>query len=124
MGEVLAHVSGFRGEATGRLHGKMPFFLKDGRELRFRDAYLFSTPGETGRVRVSDPGPILDSLALGGVPEDTRDNLAKALGNLDYTVLRVVLRRGEKGAFALSLMLRGSATCGKTTVPVNFDVSL
>ena len=122
-GEVLAHVSGFRGEATGRLHGKIPFFLKDGRELRFRDAYLFSTPGETGRVHVADPGPILDNLALGGVPEDTRDNLAKALGNLDYTVLRVVMRRGEEGASSLSLMLRGSATCGKTTVPVNLDVT-
>ena len=122
-GEVLARVSGFRGEATGRLHGKIPFFLKNGRELRFRDAYLFSTPGETGHVRVADPGPILDNLALGGVPEDTRDNLAKALGNLDYTVLRVVLRRGEESASSLSLMLRGSATCGKTTVPVNLDVT-
>jgi hypothetical protein len=123
-GEVLAHVSGFRGEATGRLHGKMPFFLKDGRELRFRDAYLFSTPGETGRVRVADPGPILDNLAIGGVPKDTRDNLAKALGNLDYTVLRVVLRRGDEvGDSSLSLMLRGSATSGKTTVPVNLDVT-
>jgi len=123
-GEVLAHVSGFRGEATGRLHGKMPFFLKDGRELRFRDAYLFSTPGETGRVRVADPGPILDNLAIGGVPKDTRDNLAKALGNLDYTVLRVVLRRGDEvGNSSLSLMLRGSATSGKTTVPVNLDVT-
>ena len=122
-GKVLAHMSGFRGEATGRLHGKIPFFLKDGRELRFRDAYLFSTPGEAGRVRVADPGPILDNLALGGVPKDTRDNLANALGNLDYTVLRMVLRRGEKGASSLSMMLRGSATSGKTTVPVNLDVT-
>ena len=122
-GEVLSHVSGFRGEATGRLHGKMPFFLKDGRELRFRDAYLFSTPGETGRVRVADPGPILDNLALGGVPEDARENLAKALGNLNYTVLRVVLRRGKEGGSSLSLMLRGSANSGNTAVPVNLDVT-
>lgn len=122
-GKVLAHVSGFRGEATGRLHGKIPFFLKDGRELRFRDAYLFSTPGETGSVHVADPGPILENLALGGVPEDTRANLAKALGNLDYTVLRVMLHRGEGGASSLSLMLRGSASSGNTTVPVTLDVT-
>ena len=47
-GEALSHVSGFRGRATGRLHGKLPFFLKDGREFRLRNAYLFSTPGEEG----------------------------------------------------------------------------
>jgi hypothetical protein len=123
-GEVLAHISGFRSEATGRLHGKLPFFLKDGRELRFRNAYLFSTPGETGNVRIADASPILNNLALGGVPEDTRDNLAKALGNLDYTVLRVVLRRDEDGSgSSLSLMLKGTATSGKTTVPVNLDVT-
>ena len=123
-GAVLSHISGFRGEATGRLHGKMPFFLKDGRELRFRDAYLFSTPGETGNVRIADASPILDNLALGGVPEDTRANLAKALCNLDYTVLRVVLRRDvDGGDSSLSLMLRGSATSGETTVPVNLDVT-
>ena len=123
-GAVLSHISGFRGEATGRLHGKLPFFLKDGRELRFRDAYLFSTPGETGNVRIADASPMLDNLALGGVPEDTRANLAKALRNLDYTVLRVVLRRDEDGGdSSLSLMLRGSATSGATTVPVNLDVT-
>ena len=93
-------------------------------ELRFRDAYLFSTPGETGNVRIADASPILDNLALGGVPEDTRANLAKALCNLDYKVLRVVLRRDEDGGdSSLSLMLRGSATSGETTVPVNLDVT-
>ena len=123
-GKVLSHVSGFRGEATGRLHGKLPFFLRNGRELRFRDAYLFSTPGEKGKVRVADAGPILENLARGGVPEDTRDNLSRALANLDYTVLRIELRRGA-GAddSSLALKLEGSAAQGRTTVPVNLDVT-
>ena len=123
-GNVLSHVASFRGEATGRLHGKFPFFLKNGSELRLRDAYLFSTPGETGNVRVLDASPILDNLALGGVPDDDRANLAKALANLDYTVLRVMLHRDEDGdGSSLSLMLKGSATSGKTTVPVNLNVT-
>ncbi|MBR2837258.1 MAG: YdbH domain-containing protein [Kiritimatiellae bacterium] len=123
-GKVLAHVSGFRGEATGRLHGKLPFYLRNGRELRFRNSYLFSTPGETGNVRVADPGPILDSLAAGGVSEEVRGNLSKALANLDYTVLRVELRRGEAGEdSSLRLKLVGSAAQGKTKVPVNLDVT-
>ena len=123
-GAVLSRVSGFRGEATGRLHGKLPFFLKGGRELRFKNAYLFSTPGEIGKVRIDDARPIMENLALGGVPEDVRGNLAKALGNLDYNVLRVELQRGEKGGdSALALKLRGWATHEKTTVPVSLDVT-
>ena len=123
-GEVLKRIRGFNGEATGRLHGKLPFYLKDGKTLRFKDAYLFSTPGEPGKVRIADATPILDNLALGGVTEDARDNLSKALANLDYTVLKVQLRRGEgNGDSSLSLKLEGSATHGKTTVPVNINVT-
>ena len=123
-GEVLKRIKGFSGEATGRLHGKLPFYLKDGKTLRFKDAYLFSTPGETGKVRIANATPILDNLALGGVTKDARDNLSKALSNLDYTVLNVKLRRGENGNDStLSIKLSGSATHGKTTVPVNLDVT-
>lgn len=123
-GYVLKRIKGFSGEATGRLHGKLPFYLRDGKTLRFKDAYLFSTPGETGKVRIADATPILDNLALGGVTEDDRKNLAKALADLDYTVLKVQLRRGEGGDdSSLSMKLEGSATHGKTTVPVRLDVT-
>ncbi|MBQ3344590.1 MAG: YdbH domain-containing protein [Kiritimatiellae bacterium] len=123
-GEVLARVSGFRGEATGRLHGKLPFYLKDGKELRLRNAYLFSTPGETGKVRIADARPMLDKLAMGGVSEDVRGNLSKALANLDYTVLRVQLRRGEREEdSSLGLKLEGTASQGGATVPVNLNVT-
>ena len=107
------------------LFRKIPFFLKDGKQFRFRNAYLFSTPGETGKVRVADSRPILDNLALGGVPEDVRGNLAKALANLDYTVLRVELKRdyADDSNSSLGLVLQGSATSGKTTVPVNLNVT-
>ena len=123
-GEVLARVSGFRGEATGRLHGKLPFYLKDGKELRLRNAYLFSTPGETGKLRVADARPMLENLAMGGVPEDVRGNLSKALANLDYKVLKVQLRRGETSEdSSLELKLEGSASQSGTTVPVNLNVT-
>lgn len=123
-GEVLSLIKGFHGEATGRMHGKLPFYLRDGKELRIRNAYLFSTPGEKGKVRIDNANPILDNLAYGGVSEDVRGNLAKALANLDYTVLKVMLRRSEgNDSSALSLKLEGTATHGRTTVPVNLDVT-
>ena len=123
-GKALSHLSCFHGDASGRLHGKLPFFLKDGRTLRLRDAYLFSKPGETGKVRVVDASPILDNLELGGVPKAQRDNLAKALADLDYKVLKVELRRGaDNEDSALQLKLEGTATEGSVTVPVVLDVT-
>ena len=123
-GQVLSHLSAFRGEATGRLHGKLPFFLKGNGELTLRDAYLFSKPGETGKVRLADAAPVLDNLALAGLPELERGNLAKALADLDYTVLKLELRHGKARDVAeLPLKLEGTATRGKTTVPVNIDVT-
>ncbi len=123
-GEVLARVSGFRGEATGRLHGKLPFYLRDGKRLSIDNAYLFSKPGDTGTVRISDASPILDNLALAGVSEADRNNLSKALANLDYSVMKVELIRGARGEVsALPLMIEGTATSGKTTVPVKLNVT-
>jgi len=123
-GKVLSHVSAFRGDATGRLHGKIPFFLKDGKTIRIRSAYLFSTPGETGKVRIADAAPIIGNLALAGLPEPQRDNLANALADLDYTVLKVEFRRGEgEEDPSLPLTIEGTATRGATTVPVNINVT-
>lgn len=123
-GEILAHISAFNGTATGRLHGKLPFFLKDGKKLHLKDSYLFSTPGTTGTMRITNAQPILDNLAVAGVPEAERANLAKALANLDYKVLKVELVRGEDGEdSALALNIEGTSTCGKTTVPVKLDVT-
>lgn len=123
-GEVLSHVPGFHGEATGSLHGKIPFFLKNGRELHLKNSYLFSKPGETGVMRISDATPILDNLALTGIATEDRANLSDALANLDYKVLKMELLQDEKAdGFALALQLDGTATRGTTTVPVRLDVT-
>jgi len=123
-GEVLSCISAFHGKASGRLHGKLPFFLKDGKTIRFKDAHLFSTPGETGYMRIVDAQPILENLALAGVPEPERANLSKVLADLEYSVLKVELKRGKDGEdSSLGFKIEGSATRGNTTVPVNLDVT-
>ena len=123
--EIVTHLKGFKGDATGRLHGKIPVFLKNGRELRLKNSYLYSIPGETGTIRFEDAQPILDNLALGGVDEATTSNLAKALTNLDYSSLKFELKRESDGEdLALGMSIEGSATYGTTTVPVSFAVTL
>jgi len=122
-GEVLKLMKGFRGEASGRLYGKLPLYLKDGNELKIRNAYLHSVPGDVGTLRVFDSKPIMENLALGGVSEDVRSNLTKALASLDYSVLKLNLKPEADGGMALTVKIAGSATHAGKTVPVSFEVT-
>ena len=122
-GAVLSHFNGFHGEASGRLHGKVRVFLKEGKTLRLSDAFLYSTPGETGKVKMDDASVVTDNLALAGIDESSRDNVANALSDLDYTVLRFDLKRLDGKAAALCIRVEGTATRGDLTVPVNLNLN-
>ena len=123
-GEALSHLKGFRGEASGRLHGKVKLRVKDGGEaVRLSDAFLYSAPGETGKLRMENPEMVADGLALAGLDEAARGNVANALTDLDYSVLRLDLRRMEGRSARLSVRLGGSATRGGKTVPVDLTVN-
>ena len=123
-GEALTHLNGFDGEASGRLHGKVKLFIRSGgKAIRLSDAFLYSTPGETGKLKLVNPAPITDNLAMAGIDEATRNNVADALTDLDYSVLRLNLRRGEARSATLSTTIRGTATRGKTSVPVDLTLN-
>lgn len=123
-GEVLTHLNGFSGEASGRLHGKIKLFVREGgKAIRLSDAFLYSTPGETGKLKLADPTSVTDNLALAGLDEATRGNVADALTDLDYSVLRLNLKRGEDRSATLSTTLRGTATRGDLSVPVDITLN-
>lgn len=123
-GAALKHMNGFHGEASGRLYGKLPLrYRADEHRFHLSSIYLYSVPGETGRLRVYDSKPILDNLAMGGVPEETCNNLAKALADLSYNVLKVSLQPEEDGDLALTLKISGKSTHGDVTVPVSLEVT-
>lgn len=122
-GQFLCKMPEFHGTATGRLHGKIPIWLVDGRQLRLRNSFLYSPPGEIGKLRMDDTTVITDNLMASGVSKATCDNLSRALKNLDYSVLRLDLKREEGEDSTLVVRLEGTATEGKTTVPVDFSVS-
>ena len=124
-GAALGHFKGFRGDASGHLHGKIRLFTKEaGKSVRLKDAFLYSTPGETGKLRLDDTKAVTDSLTLAGIDAATRGNVANALADLDYSVLKLDLRRGSGQTATLSISIRGTATRGELTVPVDIDVNL
>ena len=123
-GELLSHLSGFNGEASGRLHGKVRLFVrKGGKAVRLSDAFLYSTPGETGKLKLTDPTPVTDNLTMAEIDEATRNNVANALTDLDYSVLRLNLKPSKDKTATLSTTIRGTATRGKTSVPVDITLN-
>ena len=123
-GEALTHLNGFDGEASGRLHGKIKLFVREGgKAIRLSDAFLYSTPGEIGKLKLQDPTPLTDNLALAGFDEAARNNVADALTDLDYSVLRLNLKRGEGKTATLSTTVRGTATRGNLSVPVDITLN-
>jgi len=124
-GEAMQSLSGFAGEASGRLHGKLKVrLLEDGAALMLREAFLYSVPGETGKLRISDPERMTETLQLSGLDLANRKNIANALTDLDYSVLKLDLKRNNGPDAALNLRIEGSATRNGLTVPVVLDVTL
>ena len=123
-GEMLRHVRGFNGEASGRLHGKVRLFVREGgKAVRLSDAFLYCTPGETGKLKLRNAAAVTDSLALAGLDEAARNNVADALTDLDYSVLRLDLTRNRDKTATLSTTVRGTATRGKVSAPVDITLN-
>ena len=123
-GDLLGIFPDVRGSATGKLYGKLPLAIRNGSAVRLRDAYLFSPPGQVGRIELEDSAVVVDKLRQSGVPEEACESLEKALQNLDYDVLRLDLTRGEDGANRLAIRLDGTAAEGKKRTPVNLRFNL
>jgi len=123
-GDILSHFKGCRAAASGKLHGKLRLFLKlGGKSIRFSDAFLYSTPGETGKLKMTDAGVVTDNLALAGMDAESCGNVANALTDLDYSVLKLDLRRHSDDAATLSVRLDGTATRGAQKAPVNLTIN-
>ena len=121
-GKILELLPGVAGSATGTIHGKIPLALQDGKKVRLRDAYLYSPPGQVGKLRLTETDAVIENLRSAGVPDSTCDDLRVALADLDYTVLRMDLRQNRDGTGRLAVQLEGAGTDGKTTIPVSLNL--
>jgi len=125
VAHALGAFKGFRGTASGRLHGKAKLFvIGGGRGVRLRDAFLYSSPGDVGKLRMTDPEALEEGLTLAGLDEANRKSVSLALADVDYSVLRFNLKRKSDDDASLSVRLEGSATRKNVTVPVVLDITL
>ena len=73
---------------------------------------------------MAEPQTVTDNLAMAGIDQSTQDNVANALTDLDYSVLRFDLKRLEGKNATLGVRIEGSATRGELTVPVNLNLNV
>ena len=124
-GQALTAFRGFKGTASGRLHGKIKMaWGGTRRKVRMREAFLYSVPGESGKIHLTDSSAVTDNLALAGIDEGNRRNVANALADLDYTVLRLYLNRIDDDSVTLGIRIEGNATRGSVSAPVVLNVAL
>lgn len=109
--------------ATGRLYGRIPLRYSRGM-VRLGDGFIYTPPGETGNVKIANPGVLTDLLAQAGLPPPVCKNLASALKNLDYEVFRLDMSnpRGEDGRIAVRL--QGKSPTGPVVTPVNLNANI
>lgn len=124
VGRLLRLVKPLAGSGEGRLFGRMPVRLEDGR-WKLTTAYLYSMPGQEGLIRISDTRPLVGLLAQAGVSREVRDTLAEALRDFRFTAFGLELHPvGPDGGTRLSVRLTGVSRDPKNPTPVNATVNL
>jgi hypothetical protein len=95
LARILEQLSVADARGAGTVNGTLPIAIKAGR-IRFDDGFLYSTPGEGGKIRLSGA----DAL-MAGIPKGTRqffqiDLAREALRDFDYNWAKLrVVSEGE-----------------------------
>lgn len=105
LAKVLEQFGAASVEAQGELNGKIPIRYNNG-QLNFHDGFLYTTPGETGKIRMTDT-----EILTAGIPQDTPQYVQmelarKALEDYDYAWAKLNLTT-EGDDLLLNLQLDG-----------------
>ena len=105
LAKVLQQFGAASVTAEGELNGRIPLKFQNGK-LSFKDGFLFTTPGETGKIKMTDT-----EILTAGIPPDTPQYVQmelarKALEDYDYSWAKLNLT-SEGEDLLLNLQLDG-----------------
>ncbi len=120
-GELIRLIKPLDGTATGRLYGRLPLRIRQGR-VQLSDGFLYALPGERGNLKLRDTRFLQDYFERAGLSSTMRRNLADALADLDYDVLRVDLSTTAAREGKLIMKLAGQAAGNRGLPPVDLDI--
>ena len=123
LGEIHDLLRAVTGTGQGRLYGRLPLRYEQGR-VRLSDGFLYSLPGEGGRVQIHDTAMV--EAALKSLDPVVRQQVTTALHDLAYSAFRLDLEppAAPGGDALLKLRLAGKAENRGDLPPVNLDVNL
>ena len=101
MAKVLEQFGAAKAAGEGTLNGRIPLQYSNGK-LSFDDGFLFSTPGETGKIRLTDT-----EILTAGIPPDTPQYLQMELARealKDYDISWAKLNITSEGEDVLLRM--------------------
>jgi len=125
LGELLMDALPFKADKVeGVLFGRFPVAVEDG-HIRLKPGFLYSLPGQGGAFRVDDSRVLEPWLAQAGIQSDVNAPLAKALSNMDFSVIRVELETNEDDDEAvLRFGLKGKSNSKDWPAPVDLNLNL
>ena len=105
LAKVLQQFGAASVTAEGELNGRIPLRYQNGK-LSFKDGFLFTTPGESGKIRMTDT-----EILTAGIPPDTPQYVQmelarKALEDYDYSWAKLNLT-SEGEDLLLNMQLDG-----------------
>jgi hypothetical protein len=124
LGQLLTQMKVLRGTGSGTLYGRLPLRLQGG-AVRLSDGFLYSLPGEGGRLQVTNTEYMSQMLGQANLPAMVRDRLVAALTDLDFSLFRMDLEPpGANGDALLRLRIAGQAHARPGEPPVDLNVNV
>lgn len=125
LGDALMMVMPFRGEMNGLLYGRFPIGFDNGK-VKLSTGFLYSLPGEGGRLRLDDPSQMQALLDKSGIHGEVQMSLAKALSNMDFNSFKIDLDPGRtvKADGKLSINMKGQSKDSDWPAPVDLTLNL
>ena len=123
MGEALMMMVPFKGEMEGVLYGRLPVGI-DGGKVSFSPGYLYSLPGQGGKLRMDDPRQMQTLLDQSGIKGDIQTPLSRALSDLDFSTLKFDLEPRADGEGTLRIKLAGKSNDKDWPAPVDLNLNL
>ncbi len=105
LDQLLEQLGGLHSRGKGTLNGRIPVRFKDG-DISFDNGFLFSTPGEGGRIIINNPRKL-----MAGIPVDSPrfvqlDLAAEALKDFEYTWAKLTFHT-DKETLTVNMELDG-----------------
>jgi hypothetical protein len=84
LSRLLTQAGGFDAQGKGSLNGRIPVVIKNG-EISFDNAFLFSTPGQGGRIVIQNPEKLKAGIPVDASGFSQLDLASEALKDFEYT---------------------------------------